>query len=180
MATQSPFSFLGDMFERMSAGPQLPQPPQWLLDKVQPPQWLVHEVQHRAVLFLNHVLMQESAATERLARQRGREAPCAATNPPCAVNAMWRWQATCNGWPTICAGMPKKTWRAFWAMCQRMCWPVWGGAWRRGCGSLWAAAPRRLHRGMHFPGLTARHGPGHESFFARLHHCLGGAALRAG
>ena len=62
------------MFERMSAGPQLPQPPQWLLDKVQPPQWLVHEVQHRAVLFLNHVLMQESAATERLARQRGRVA----------------------------------------------------------------------------------------------------------
>ena len=71
MATQSPFSFLGNMFDRMAAGPQLPQPPQWLLDKVQPPQWLVHELQHRAVLFINHVLMQESAATERLARQRG-------------------------------------------------------------------------------------------------------------
>ncbi len=74
MATQSPFSFLGTLFERMAAGPQLPQPPQWLLDKVQPPQWLVHELQHRTVLFLNHVLMQESAATERLARQRGRVA----------------------------------------------------------------------------------------------------------
>ena len=74
MATQSPFSFLGNMFERIAAGPPLPQLPQWLLDKVQPPQWLVHEVQHRAVLFLNHVLMQESAATERMARQRGRVA----------------------------------------------------------------------------------------------------------
>ena len=62
------------MFERMAAGPQLPQPPQWLLDKVQPPQWMVQEVQHRVVLFLNHVLMQESAATERLVRQRGRVA----------------------------------------------------------------------------------------------------------
>ncbi len=38
----------------------------------QPPQWLVHEVQHRVVLLLNHVLMQESAATQRLTPSRGR------------------------------------------------------------------------------------------------------------
>ena len=61
MATQSPFSFLNGLFERVTAGPQ-------------PPQWLVHEMQHRAVLFLNHVLMQERDAMERLARQRGRVA----------------------------------------------------------------------------------------------------------
>lgn len=61
MATQSPFSFLDRAFERISAGPQ-------------PPQWLVHEMQHRVVLFLNHVLAQERAATERLARQCGRVA----------------------------------------------------------------------------------------------------------
>ncbi len=61
MATQSPFSFLDGLFERLASGPQ-------------PPQWLIHEVQHRAVLFLNHVLMQEPQATERLARQRGRVA----------------------------------------------------------------------------------------------------------
>lgn len=61
MATQSPFSFLNGFFERVLAGPQ-------------PPAWLVHELQHRVVLFLNHVLMQEREAMERLARQRGRVA----------------------------------------------------------------------------------------------------------
>lgn len=61
MATQSPFSFLGSVIERVVTGPQ-------------PPQWLVHEVQHRIVLLLNHVLMQESAATQRLVPQKGRVA----------------------------------------------------------------------------------------------------------
>jgi ubiquinone biosynthesis protein UbiJ len=61
MATQSPFSFLDGLFERLAAGPQ-------------PPQWLVHEVQQRLVLFLNHVLMQEREAMDRLVRQRGRVA----------------------------------------------------------------------------------------------------------
>ena len=62
MATpQSPFSFLDGLFERVAAGPQ-------------PPQWLVHEVQQRLVLFLNHVLMQEREAMDRLARQSGRTA----------------------------------------------------------------------------------------------------------
>ena len=62
MATpQSPFSFLDGIFERVAAGPQ-------------PPQWLVHEAQQRLVLFLNHVLMQEKEATNRLVRQKGRVA----------------------------------------------------------------------------------------------------------
>ncbi|RZJ09341.1 MAG: hypothetical protein EON50_17485 [Acidovorax sp.] len=62
MATpQSPFSFLDGLFERVAAGPQ-------------PPQWLVHEVQQRVVLFLNHVLMQEPEAMDRLVRQKGRTA----------------------------------------------------------------------------------------------------------
>jgi ubiquinone biosynthesis protein UbiJ len=43
-----------------------------LLKSLQPPPWLVHEVQHRAVLFLNHVLMREEEARQRLARQKGR------------------------------------------------------------------------------------------------------------
>ncbi|KRB35481.1 SCP2 domain-containing protein [Acidovorax sp. Root70] len=60
MATpQSPFPFLDGLFERLAAGPQ-------------PPQWLVHEVQQRLVLFLNHVLMQEKEAPDRLVRQKGR------------------------------------------------------------------------------------------------------------
>ncbi len=59
MATQSPFSFPGGILSR-------------ILASAQPPSWLVSEVQHRVVLFLNHVLMQESAATERLERQSGR------------------------------------------------------------------------------------------------------------
>lgn len=61
MATQSPFSFLDGIFERVTSGPQ-------------PPQWLVHEVHQRAVLFINHVLMQEPEAMERLRRQKGRVA----------------------------------------------------------------------------------------------------------
>lgn len=62
MATpQSPFSFLDGLLDRVAAGPQ-------------PPQWLVHEVQQRLVLFINHVLMQEKEAMDRLVRQRGRVA----------------------------------------------------------------------------------------------------------
>ncbi|MDT0137405.1 hypothetical protein [Acidovorax sp. PRC11] len=57
-APQSPFSFLDGLFERLAGGPQ-------------PPQWLVHEVQHRLVLLVNHVLMQEPEAMERLVRQSG-------------------------------------------------------------------------------------------------------------
>lgn len=66
MATQSPFSFFDGLFERLGAGPQ-------------PPAWLVDEVQHRLVLLVNHVLMQEPQAQERLARQKGR-----------VVEARWR------------------------------------------------------------------------------------------
>ena len=61
MATQSPFFFFFALFDRVAAVPQ-------------PPQWLVHEVQQRLVLFLNHVLMQEKEAMDRLVRQRGRVA----------------------------------------------------------------------------------------------------------
>lgn len=59
MATQSPFSFLGGLVERVMAGPQAPE-------------WLVSEMHQRLVLFLNHVLMQEKEATDRLVRQKGR------------------------------------------------------------------------------------------------------------
>jgi ubiquinone biosynthesis protein UbiJ len=61
MATQSPFSFLGSLVERVMAGPQAPE-------------WLVSEMHQRLVLFLNHVLMQEQEAMERLVRQKGRTA----------------------------------------------------------------------------------------------------------
>lgn len=64
--TSSPFSFLTDLFNR---GPEsLPVPP-----------WLVDEIQNRVVLFLNHVLMQEPQARERLARIQGQ-----------AVRIQWR------------------------------------------------------------------------------------------
>ena len=39
--------------------------------RVSPPPWAVDEAQRRVVLLLNHVLMQEKAATERLTRQKG-------------------------------------------------------------------------------------------------------------
>ena len=60
MATpSSPFAFLDDLVRRIGT-------------RLQPPPWAVHEVQHRAVLFLNHVLQQESEAQQRLVRQQGR------------------------------------------------------------------------------------------------------------
>lgn len=59
MATQSPFSFLEDVFQKFST-------------RLQPPPWAVQEVQRRIVLLLNHVLMQEPEAMARLARQTGR------------------------------------------------------------------------------------------------------------
>lgn len=59
MATQSPFSWLEEFLQKAS------------LPKLQAPQWAVSELQHRIVLLLNHVLMQESEAMSRLARHRG-------------------------------------------------------------------------------------------------------------
>lgn len=44
------------LFERLAQGPK-------------PPEWLVQEAQQRLVLLINHVLMQERAATERLKRR---------------------------------------------------------------------------------------------------------------
>lgn len=61
MTTRSPFSWL----ETLGRG--LPRAPT-------APDWLVRSVQHRLVLALNHVLMQEPQAMQRLARQRGRVA----------------------------------------------------------------------------------------------------------
>ena len=58
MAESSALPFPGNLFERIAQGPK-------------PPDWLVHEMQQRLVLLINHVLMQERAATERLkARNR--------------------------------------------------------------------------------------------------------------
>jgi ubiquinone biosynthesis protein UbiJ len=59
MATQSPFSFLQEILR--NAGSRLA-----------PPAWVVEEVQRRLVLLINHVLMQESEAMNRLMRQKGR------------------------------------------------------------------------------------------------------------
>lgn len=52
--TSSPFSFL-----------------QSIATRFQPPAWVVDETQQRLVLFLNHVLMQEKEAQNRLARKKG-------------------------------------------------------------------------------------------------------------
>ena len=45
---------------------------QSLLGAIRPPEWVVDELQNRLVLFLNHVLMQEKAAQDRLRRQKGK------------------------------------------------------------------------------------------------------------
>lgn len=59
MATQSPNSFLDQLFDRVGQA-------------LQPPPWLVEEVQRRLVLTFNHVLLQEPEAQARLKRQAGR------------------------------------------------------------------------------------------------------------
>lgn len=66
MATQSPFSFAQDLLQNFN----LP---------FAPPAWAVEEMHRRTVLLLNHVLMQEPQAMERLVRQKGR-----------VVHAQWR------------------------------------------------------------------------------------------
>ena len=58
MNTPSPFSFLQSFGE-------------FFANRFQPPAWLVDEGQHRVVLFLNHVLMQEKEAQDRLKRKKG-------------------------------------------------------------------------------------------------------------
>ncbi|MEO5660808.1 MAG: hypothetical protein ABIQ90_13590 [Polaromonas sp.] len=55
MNTTSPFSFLESIATRF-----------------QPPAWVVNEGQQRLVLFLNHVLLQEKQAQDRLLGQKGR------------------------------------------------------------------------------------------------------------
>ncbi|MFZ2739525.1 MAG: hypothetical protein WBI20_11710 [Burkholderiaceae bacterium] len=59
MATQSPFPFLDQALQKLNT-------------HFQPPDWAVDEVQRRIVLLINHVLMQENEAMQRLARQKGR------------------------------------------------------------------------------------------------------------
>jgi ubiquinone biosynthesis protein UbiJ len=59
VAPSSPFALLEDLAHRIGS-------------RLQPPGWAVHEIQHRAVLFLNHVLQQEPEAQQRLLRLQGR------------------------------------------------------------------------------------------------------------
>lgn len=66
MADNPFFSFPRRLMEGLTQGPK-------------PPDWMVHEMQQRLVLLLNHVLMQEGAATKRLQPRSGR-----------VVRAQWR------------------------------------------------------------------------------------------
>jgi ubiquinone biosynthesis protein UbiJ len=63
MPIPPPFSSLADALGKVTGK---------LSGKLKPPAWLVEETQRRLVLLLNHVLMQEPQAQERLARQKGR------------------------------------------------------------------------------------------------------------
>ena len=57
MATQSPLHLFEGILQSLAT-------------QLQPPPWAVDEAQRRIVLLLNHVLMQEPQAMERLARQK--------------------------------------------------------------------------------------------------------------
>lgn len=59
----------------MNPAPPFPPVPDFLQKfaaSLPVPDWLVAELQNRVVLFLNHVLMQEPQAQERLKRQQGK------------------------------------------------------------------------------------------------------------
>ena len=55
------------------AFPRLDDWAEQLFDRLRPPPWLEAEMKQRVLLFLNHVLMQEPQAQERLKRQQGRQ-----------------------------------------------------------------------------------------------------------
>lgn len=60
---------------RMKSTPHFSFPPPFVtqfLSGLQPPAWMVDEVQQRVVLFLNHVIMQEPQAQQRMVQQTGR------------------------------------------------------------------------------------------------------------
>ena len=61
------------------AFPRLDEWAEQLFDRLRPPLWLESEMKQRVLLFLNHVLMQEPQAQERLRRQQGRQ-------------LQWRWR----------------------------------------------------------------------------------------
>ena len=63
MATSSPLSFLDALRKRITAHP----PPGW-----PPPPWLIHEITQRALLLVNHVVMQEPQAMARMRAHQGR------------------------------------------------------------------------------------------------------------
>jgi ubiquinone biosynthesis protein UbiJ len=58
MATQSPFSLLENLLQNFNV-------------PLEPPAWAIEETHRRIVLLLNHVLMQEPQAMERMVRQKG-------------------------------------------------------------------------------------------------------------
>ena len=57
---------------RGAGKPGIPGLVQSLFGRMRPPDWVVDEVQNRIVLLLNHVLLQEPAAQERLKRQKNK------------------------------------------------------------------------------------------------------------
>ena len=59
--------------------PRLDEWAEQLLDRFRPPLWLESEMKQRVLLFLNHLLMQEPPAQDRLRRQQGRQ-------------VQWRWR----------------------------------------------------------------------------------------
>lgn len=61
MATSSLFSFLEGFLQNSSLRPNL-----------EPPAWVLVEAQRRVISLLNHILMQETEATNRLVRHKGR------------------------------------------------------------------------------------------------------------
>jgi ubiquinone biosynthesis protein UbiJ len=100
MATQSPFSWAAQALPQIAA-------------RFQPPAWVVDETLNRLVLFLNHVLMSEPQACQRLARQKGQR-----------IEIVWQsmklqLQPTAAGWSVatspksasraMCSSLPKST-----------------------------------------------------------------------
>jgi ubiquinone biosynthesis accessory factor UbiJ len=77
MSKTFPFDWLSEQAaqvrEHVSAFmAQSPKDFEKMISTVQPPAWMMAEMQQKVILFVNHVLMQEPVARDRIKRQKGR------------------------------------------------------------------------------------------------------------
>ena len=188
MATQSPFSFVGEALEQF-------------VTHSHPPVWVMDETINRLVLFLNHVIVHEPEAQNRLMRQKGRciqlqwqdkliqLSPTPAgllervneqkfdlklsltdASPLAMASAILKGEKPgvhIEGELTMCAGITRKTCLNCWVTLLPILWFQWAGKPFWPCSNLFA----NLHP------LTISTGPPHEPNFSGHIHFVDGLVV---